>query len=107
MRASSTGRGTDDQAIAVTVTNVNEAPTDFTVTGGTIQEDVLRPAGPSYDAGYGGLTVATLAGVDPDAGDTFTYAITGGDSAKYEIVGNEIRVRSALTSISSLMHQTA
>ncbi len=42
------------------------------------------------------MTVATFAAVDPDTGDTFTYTITGGDSAKYEIVGNEIRVRTGI-----------
>ena len=55
---------THTEALTIGVTNQNEAPTDITVTGGTVQENA--PAG---------TVVATLGATDPDAGSSFTYAI--------------------------------
>ncbi len=56
------------------------APTDILVTGGIIREQA--PAG---------ALVATLAAVDADAGETFTFSIDDPTGA-FGIVGNEIRV---------------
>ncbi|WP_181702018.1 cadherin domain-containing protein [Chthonobacter albigriseus] len=69
-----------------TATLMNAAPTDLSASGGTVAENSAA-----------GTVVATLSATDPDAGETFTYAITGGDSAKYEIVGNQIRVKAGAT----------
>ena len=55
-------------------------PTDILVTGGIIREQA--PAG---------ALVATLAAVDADAGETFTFSIDDPTGA-FGIVGNEIRV---------------
>ena len=62
---------TDSQALAVTVTNVNEAP--------VITSDTAA----SYTEGGNG-TIYTAAGNDPD-GDTLTWSISGVDSAKLAI----------------------
>ena len=71
--------GTDTQAIAVTVTNVNEAPTDITPNGFAINENVDTT---------GGVSLGSLAASDPDAGETFTYTIVpGGDGALFSIGG--------------------
>ncbi len=60
--------GTDMQAIAVTVTNVNEAP-------------VVNDQGFSVAENAANGTVAgTVTASDPDAGDTLTYSITGGNT---------------------------
>jgi Ca2+-binding RTX toxin-like protein len=64
------------------VTPVDHAPTDITMTGGVVQEN--------SDAG---TVVATLAAVDSDAGDTQSFALTGGATDKFEIVGNQIVVK--------------
>ena len=61
---------------------VNTAPTDIVVTGGSVDEN--SPAG---------TVVATLDAVDSDAGESFTYELTGGDTDKFEIQGNQIVVR--------------
>src|SRR5262245_40867705 len=56
--------------------------TDILVTGGIIKEKA-----------HVGKLVATLAAVDPDAGDTFTFTLAEDQSGFFEIVGNEIRVK--------------
>ncbi|WP_140056131.1 DUF4347 domain-containing protein, partial [Oceanibaculum nanhaiense] len=63
------GAQTVDQAITITVTNVNEAPevTNKTTTA-TVAEN-------------GTGTVYTVTGSDPDAGDTPTFTISGGADA--------------------------
>ena len=58
------------------------APTAIAMTGGTVEENAAA-----------GTWVAALAAVDPDAGDTHSFAITGGASALFEIVGSDIRVK--------------
>ena len=73
--------------MTIAVTNQNEAPTDITVTGGTVQENAAA-----------GTVVATLGATDPDAGSTFTYALASDPSGKFEIVGDEIRVKAGATS---------
>jgi Ca2+-binding RTX toxin-like protein len=61
----------------------NLAPTSIAVAGGQVQENA--PAG---------TVVGTLSTSDPNVGDTHTYAIVGGAADLFEIVGNEIRVKS-------------
>ena len=73
---------THTETITIAVTNQNEAPTDITMAGGTVQENA--PAG---------TVVATLGAVDPDAGGTFTYSLAADPSGQFEIVGNEIKVK--------------
>ncbi|MBT0964303.1 cadherin domain-containing protein, partial [Denitromonas iodatirespirans] len=71
--------GTDTQAIAVTVTNVNEAPTLISLSNNTIAENT------DTSSGY---SVGTLTTTDPDAADTTTYTIVGGaDQAKFSVGG--------------------
>ena len=71
---------------------VNRAPSDLTVAGGTVQEN----------AGAG-TVVATLGALDPDAGDSFSYALASDPSGKFEVVGNEVRVKAG----ASLDHEAA
>ena len=74
----------DEQSIAVTVTDVNEAPT-------------LTAAG-TLDTPENRLAVLTVTSRDVDAGDTVRYAIVGGDdAASFEIDADtgELRFRFA------------
>ncbi len=57
------------------------SPTDILVSGGIVREREIN-----------GVVIATLATVDADPGDTFTYAITNDPSGAFTIVGDEIRV---------------
>ncbi len=77
---------TRTEPLTIAVTNQNEAPTDITVAGGTVQENA--PAG---------TLVAKLGAADPDAGDSFTYALAADPSGKFELVGDEIRLKAGAT----------
>ncbi len=68
----SDGTLTDDQAIAVTVTDQNEAPVITSNGGG---------AAASVSIAENGTAVTTVTATDPDAGATITYAISGGADA--------------------------
>ncbi len=65
------------QALTVTVTNVNEAPS-ITSSGGS--------ASAAFSAAENAVTVTTLTAADPDAGSTLAYSIIGGaDAARFAI----------------------
>ena len=68
------------QSFVITVLDVNEGPTDILVTGDSVLENAAA-----------GTLVASLAAVDPEPGDTFTFEIDD-PSGFFEIVGNEVRV---------------
>ncbi len=70
----------------VTVQATNDAPTDMTFAAGGIDEN----SAPSSVA-------TTIATVDPDTGDSFTYALTSDSSGFFEISGNQIVVKSGAT----------
>ena len=70
--------------------NTNNPPTDLILTSSGLAENSST-----------GTVIGTLAATDPDAGDTFTYALVAGngtndaDNALVEIVGNEVLVKSS------------
>ena len=76
--------GTATATAHLTVTPVNDAPTDVTPPAGSAAEN--QPVG---------TTVATLTAIDPDSGDTATFALVSGagddDNGAFTIVGNELR----------------
>jgi VCBS repeat-containing protein len=68
----SDGSLTASQAVAVTVTNVNEAPSITSGSSASVAENTTA--------------VMTVTGTDPDAGTTLTYSIAGGaDASKFTI----------------------
>src|SRR5450631_2854458 len=73
----SDGTLTDTQAIAVTVTNVNEAPViTSNGAGATASVSIAENA----------TAVTTVTATDPDAGSTLSYSIVGGaDAAKFTV----------------------
>jgi Ca2+-binding RTX toxin-like protein len=64
--------------LTLAITNVNEAPTDISLTGNAVAENAA------------GAVVGTLSTVDPDAGDTHTYTV---DDSRFEVVGNTLRLK--------------
>jgi VCBS repeat-containing protein len=81
IRVRSTGPGDAavEMPMVVRVGDLNEAPTDILLAGGSVEE-----GWPEWtDAG-------TFSTIDPDSGDTFTYALVSGDgdadNASFEIV---------------------
>jgi len=67
----SDGTATTTQAVAITVTDVNEAP-------------VLTVA-PTISAAENQIAVATASATDVDAGDTLTFSLTGTDAALFAV----------------------
>ena len=84
VRTTDSGGFTFDKALTVTVTGVNEAPTDVSLSSSTIAENSAV-----------GTEVGTLTTTDMDAGDTFTYSITTQQvSAAFQIAGDKLQVGS-------------
>jgi autotransporter-associated beta strand protein len=73
-----------EDAFTITLTNVNDAPTDVTLSSSSVAEN--QPAG---------TAIGTLTSSDPDAGDTFSYTLVSGegstDNASFQFVGNELQ----------------
>ncbi|OYT19452.1 MAG: hypothetical protein CCU26_11440, partial [Nitrospira sp. UW-LDO-01] len=66
-------------------------------TAGLYQQRQFHILGPTVaENAAAGTVVATLQGVDWDAGETLTYSIVGGDS-NFEIVGTQLRVKAGAT----------
>ncbi|MGI9478643.1 MAG: cadherin domain-containing protein, partial [Hyphomicrobiaceae bacterium] len=62
------------ETVAIAVNDANEAPTDINVAGGAISENAAL-----------GTIVATVAGVDEDAGERFTYALVDDADGRFTI----------------------
>jgi Ca2+-binding RTX toxin-like protein len=73
-----------DRTITVTTAAdlLNDAPTDIAVAGGAIDENSAV-----------GAVAGILSLVDPDAGDAGTFTLVSGATDKFEVIGNEIRVK--------------
>ncbi|MFM8866889.1 MAG: SUMF1/EgtB/PvdO family nonheme iron enzyme, partial [Ilumatobacteraceae bacterium] len=78
-----------EHAVTVTVTDVNEVPTDITLSATSIAENAGANA-----------ALGTLGTVDPDAGTTFTYTLVAGtgdtDNGSFNISGNQLRATASL-----------
>ncbi len=83
VRTTDSGGAYYEEQLTVSVTNVNEAPTDTTLSASSVAENSAV-----------GMTVGSLSTTDPDAGDTFTYTLvsgTGGDdNASFTISGTAL-----------------
>jgi len=79
------GELADEQALSVTITNVNETPTNLALSATSIAENVVADS-----------TVGTFNTTDPDASNTFTYALVGGtgstDNTSFAIIGNALKI---------------
>jgi hypothetical protein len=73
-----------EKVFNISVSNMNEAPTDISLSNASVPEN--QPVG---------TTVGTFSTTDPDAGDTFTYTLVSGtgstDNASFTISGNSLQ----------------
>lgn len=67
---------------AITVNNVNEAPTDLTLDGTTVDENAA------------GAVIGNLAVSDPDVGDTHTYAV---DDTRFEVADGQLKLKDGVS----------
>jgi len=79
---------TFDKSITIKVNNVNENPTDVTISATAFNENVAI-----------GTTVSTLGVLDPDKTGTYTYSLVSGigdkDNQAFLIAGNALKVNVA------------
>src|SRR5207302_1822581 len=80
---------TFQKALTISVTDVNDAPTDIGLSNAAVDEN--QPSG---------TTVGTLSTTDPDAGDTHTYSLVSGtgstDNASFQISGSTLQTAGPL-----------
>jgi len=81
-------QGGSKATVSVTVTCVNDAPTNVSLTPSSVPEN--KPAG---------TVVGSFSTTDVDLGDTFTYALVSGegseDNGSFEVVGNELKTKAS------------
>ena len=77
------------KALSITVTDVNEAPTDIALSASVLAENAGANA-----------QIGTLSATDPDAGSTFTYSLVSGtgatDNGRFLIDGITLRAANSL-----------
>jgi mRNA-degrading endonuclease HigB of HigAB toxin-antitoxin module len=85
IRTTDQGSLTYEKAFTITINNVNETPTDITLSANSIDENVA-----------GNSIVGSLSTTDVDAGNTFTYTLVTGtgdtDNASFNISGGNLRI---------------
>ncbi|HEV3469575.1 MAG TPA: cadherin domain-containing protein [Pyrinomonadaceae bacterium] len=81
--------GGDTATVTVTVTCLNDAPTDIALSNDTVAENSAT-----------GTAVGTFSSTDPEAGDTHTYTLVAGtgdtDNASFQIVGDQLQTNAVL-----------
>jgi len=90
VRATDAGGLTYDATFMIATTNVNEAPTDVTLSNSTIAA-----------ASAPNTVVGTLAAIDPDAGDTATFTLIDNDGGLFAISGGNLVVAGSLGGVTA------
>jgi Ca2+-binding RTX toxin-like protein len=76
-----------EQALTINVINVNEAPTELTISNNNIAENQPR-----------GTVIGNFSTTDPDLANSFTYSLVAGvgstDNALFAIQNNQLKTRS-------------
>ncbi|MFN8887265.1 MAG: BspA family leucine-rich repeat surface protein, partial [Cyclobacteriaceae bacterium] len=77
---------TFEKSFTISINNVNEAPTDLALSANAINENVAANS-----------TVGTLSSTDPDAANTFTYALAAGtgdtDNSAFTIDDKKLNIK--------------
>ena len=77
----------------IAVTPVNDAPTELALSHDRVAENASSAGGPVF--------VGHLQAVDPDPGETFSFALVSGagttDNGRFEVVGNALQVKQGVT----------
>jgi len=88
VRTTDQGGLTFDKVMAIAINNVNEAPTDLSLSSTQVAENV--PAN---------TVIGTFATIDPDTGNTFTYSLATGtgdaDNAGFTIANNQLQINTS------------
>ncbi|MBX9660986.1 MAG: tandem-95 repeat protein, partial [Nitrospiraceae bacterium] len=84
----------DTDSLPITVTPVNDSPSDLTLMGNTVAENAAN-----------GTVVGTVTGTDPDVGDTKTYSFTDSAGGRFAINSSTGQITVANSSL--LDYETA
>ncbi|WP_276374880.1 gliding motility-associated C-terminal domain-containing protein [Chryseolinea sp. H1M3-3] len=88
IRTTDQGSLTYEEAFTITITDINEAPSDIALSASSVNENVAA-----------NTTVGTLSSTDVDAANTFTYTLVAGtgdtDNASFNISGSNLRITSS------------
>ncbi len=74
VRVTDSGGLTYDETVTINLTNVNETPTDLSLSSNTVAENSSN-----------GTVIGTVSGTDPDASDTKTYSFTDSAGGRFAI----------------------
>ncbi|MBX3458178.1 MAG: cadherin-like domain-containing protein [Candidatus Paracaedibacteraceae bacterium] len=85
--------GSDSQTFHISVQDVNEAPTDITLSNFSVNEIKTD------------VVVGTLSSIDPDAGDSVTFSVV--NDSRFTIDGNNLKLVSPLDYETLPNHQTS
>ncbi|MCA1476157.1 tandem-95 repeat protein [Bradyrhizobium sp. NBAIM08] len=80
------GNLSSSTAVAVSITNVNEAPTDVLLSNAAVPQSTAA-----------GTVVGALSAIDPDAGDTAIFSLVDGAGGQFSVSGSNIVVAGPLT----------
>ncbi len=69
-----------DQDFTITVIDVNESPSDVSLSATSVKE------------GEAGASIGTLSATDPDANETLTFSLSGDDADSLEISGTTLKL---------------
>ena len=82
-----------DKTFTIAVNNVNEAPTDITLSNASVNESAAA-----------GVIVGNLAAIDPDAGGTATFTLLDNAGGRFAISGNQLVVAGGLNYEANASH---
>ncbi len=94
VRATDAGGLTYDETLTISVTNVNETPTDIALAGQTVQENAAA-----------GTLVGTLSATDPDAAGASNFTLVDNAGGRFAIVGNQLVVAGPIDYEGATSHQ--
>ena len=86
LKATDSGGLTTTKSFTITINDINEAPTDISLSNDTIDENVPD-----------GMTVGTLSANDQDSGDSLSYSLDGSgtDDNSFTITNNILTINSS------------
>ena len=70
-----------DQALEIKINDVNEQPTNITLSNFTVDENIE------------GAVIATIVTIDEDTNDIYTYTLSGVDAAQFEVVDGQLKFK--------------
>ena len=93
VRATDSGGLSFDKLFSITVTNVNEAPSNISLSNASITENNTL-----------GSVVGSVAGSDPDVGDSLTFSLVDSSNGRFRLFSNSLKVISVLNFESASTH---